>query len=75
MPGYEDRFFYLTMNETDLVTGRHLKKIPKAVAEIRALRSAGKRVTARLMDTSAGKAYYEQYAVRHGIQNVKFFDE
>ena len=47
----------------------------KAVAEIRALRSAGKRVTARLMDTSAGKAYYEQYAVRHGIQNVKFFDE
>ena len=47
----------------------------KAVAEIRALRSAGKRVTARLMDTSAGKAYYEQYAVRHGIQNVEFFDE
>ena len=25
MPGYEDRFFYLTMDETDLVTGRHLK--------------------------------------------------
>ena len=34
MPGYEDRFFYLTMDETDLVTGRHLKKIPRAVAEL-----------------------------------------
>ena len=34
MPGYEDRFFYLTMDETDLVTGRHLKKIPRAVAEV-----------------------------------------
>ena len=34
MPGYEDRFFYLTMNETDLVTGRHLKRIPKAVEEL-----------------------------------------
>ena len=44
MPGYEDRFFYLTMNETDLVTGRHLKKIPKAVAEIcRGLEEQGKR--------------------------------
>ena len=43
MPGYEDRFFYLTMNETDLVTGRHLKKIPKAVEEIcRGLRAQGK---------------------------------
>ena len=27
-------FFYLMMDETDIVTGRHLKKIPKAVAEI-----------------------------------------
>ena len=34
MPGYENRFFYLTMNETDLVTGRHLKKIPDAVSEL-----------------------------------------
>ena len=34
MPQYEDRFFYLTMDETDIVTGRHLKKVPKAVQEI-----------------------------------------
>lgn len=34
LEGYEDRFFYLVMNETDLVTGRHLKKIPEAVREI-----------------------------------------
>lgn len=34
MPEYHDRFFYLLMDETDIVTGRHLKKIPKAVAEI-----------------------------------------
>lgn len=32
--GYEERFFYLEMDETDLVTGRHLKKIPEAVREI-----------------------------------------
>lgn len=32
--GYEERFFYLEMDETDLVTGRHLKKIPDAVQEI-----------------------------------------
>ncbi len=31
MPAYKDRFFYLTINETDLITGRHLKKIPDAV--------------------------------------------
>ena len=31
MPGYENRFFYLIMDETDLVTGRHLKRIPAAV--------------------------------------------
>lgn len=34
MPGYENRFFYLTMSETDLITGRHLKRIPGAVCEI-----------------------------------------
>ena len=33
-PGCCDRFYYLLMDETDIVTGRHLKKIPKAVAEI-----------------------------------------
>ena len=32
--GYEERFFYLEIRETDLVTGRHLKAIPQAVAEI-----------------------------------------
>ena len=32
--GYEERFFYLEISETDLVTGRHLKVIPQAVAEI-----------------------------------------
>ena len=34
MREYDKRFFYLMMDETDIVTGRHLKKIPKAVAEI-----------------------------------------
>lgn len=34
MKEYHDRFFYLMMDETDIVTGRHLKKIPKAVTEI-----------------------------------------
>lgn len=34
MPQYQDRFFYLQMDETDLVTGRHLKSIPQAVCEI-----------------------------------------
>lgn len=32
--GYADRMFYLLMSETDLVTGRHLKKIPQAIHEI-----------------------------------------
>ncbi len=32
--GYSDRFFYLLMDDTDIVTGRHLKKIPDAVKEI-----------------------------------------
>lgn len=31
LPAYKDRFFYLNMDETDVVTGRHLKKIPQAV--------------------------------------------
>ena len=34
MPAYHDRFFYLTMDETDIVTGRHLRKIPQAVEEV-----------------------------------------
>lgn len=32
--GYEERFFYMTMDETDIVTGRHLTKIPNAVKEV-----------------------------------------
>lgn len=32
--GYSDRFFYLLMDDTDIVTGRHLKKIPQAVKEV-----------------------------------------
>jgi len=32
--GYGDRFFYLDMTDTDLVTARHLRKIPQAVKEI-----------------------------------------
>ncbi len=34
MEGYENRFFYLTMDETDLVTGRHLRRIPQAVVTL-----------------------------------------
>lgn len=34
LPAYKDRFFYLNMDETDIVTGRHLKKIPQAVEEV-----------------------------------------
>jgi nitrogenase molybdenum-cofactor synthesis protein NifE len=34
MPQSKDRFFYLMMDETDLVTGRHLKRIPDAVSEV-----------------------------------------
>lgn len=34
LPGYENRFFYLTMSETDLVTARHLRRIPDAVQEL-----------------------------------------
>lgn len=32
--GYSERFFYLLMDETDIVTGRHLTKIPDAVKEV-----------------------------------------
>ena len=32
--GYNDKFFYLMLDDTDIVTGRYLKKIPKACAEI-----------------------------------------
>ncbi len=32
--GYSERFFYLLMDETDIVTGRHLVKIPKAVSQV-----------------------------------------
>ena len=34
MPEYDHRFFYLMMDETDVVTGRHLRKIPQAVQEL-----------------------------------------
>lgn len=34
MRAYHHRYFYLMMDETDLVTGRHLKKIPEAVEEV-----------------------------------------
>lgn len=34
LPAYRHRFFYLTMDETDLITGRHLTKIPQAVCEV-----------------------------------------
>lgn len=32
--GYGDRFFFYVLDETDIVTGRHLYKIPRAVEEI-----------------------------------------
>ena len=34
MPEYHNRFFYLMMDETDLVTGRHLGRISQAISEI-----------------------------------------
>lgn len=34
LPGYRDRFYYLQLDETDIVTGRHLKRIPEAVRRI-----------------------------------------
>jgi nitrogenase molybdenum-cofactor synthesis protein NifE len=32
--GYSDRFFYLNMDENDIVTGKHLRSIPQAVVEV-----------------------------------------
>ena len=32
--GYSERFFYLMLDDTDIVTGRYLKKIPQACAEL-----------------------------------------
>ena len=32
--GYEDRFFFLLMDESDVVNGDHLAKVPAAVAEV-----------------------------------------
>lgn len=32
--GYSDRFFFYVLDESDIVTGRHLRKIPKAVEEV-----------------------------------------
>lgn len=34
-----DRFYYLLLDETDIVTGRHLTKIPEAAAEVCASRA------------------------------------
>jgi nitrogenase molybdenum-cofactor synthesis protein NifE len=34
VPGYEDRFFFLLMEESDIVNGSHLEKIPQAIREI-----------------------------------------
>lgn len=34
IPGYEDRFFFLLMDESDIVNGDHLAKVPQAVTEI-----------------------------------------
>lgn len=33
-PEYRDRFFFLDMDEADIVTGRHLNKIPEAAARV-----------------------------------------
>lgn len=33
--GYSERFFYLLLDDTDIVTGRHLNKIATAAAEIK----------------------------------------
>lgn len=32
--GYSERFFYLMLDDTDIVTGRYLKKIPQACEEL-----------------------------------------
>ena len=50
MPEYKNRFFYLEMNEPDLVTGRHLNKIPDAVKEVLSfLKDSGKKVPKAVM--------------------------
>lgn len=36
---YADRFYYLLQDDTDIVTGRHLSRIPEAVKEICAIRA------------------------------------
>ena len=32
--GYADRFYYLLQDDTDIITGRHLKRIPQAVKDV-----------------------------------------
>ena len=50
MPEYKNRFFYLEMNEPDLVTGRHLNKIPDAIKEVLSfLKDLGKKVPKAVM--------------------------
>ncbi len=45
MPEYRNRFFYLEMSEPDLVTGRHLNKIPDAIKEVlEFLKGGGKKI-------------------------------
>ena len=45
MPEYKNRFFYLEMSEPDIVTGRHLNKIPDAIKEVLAfLKDNGKKI-------------------------------
>ena len=34
IPGYENRFFFLLMDESDIVSGKHLERVPQAVCEI-----------------------------------------
>jgi len=34
IPGYEDRFFFLLMDESDIVNGDHLTRVPAAVKEV-----------------------------------------
>jgi len=50
MPEYKNRFFYLEMSEPDLVTGRHLDKIPGAIKEVLSfLKDGGKNVPKAVM--------------------------
>ena len=34
LPQYKNRFFFLNMDEADIVTGKHLKKVPDAVDSV-----------------------------------------